>query len=109
MEAFQTSLEDCRLMDLDYRGQKFTWNNGREGEDFIKERLDRVVANKERCALFPKVDIFVEEELSFDHYPIYVTLDENMKRRCRPCFHHEASWVQEEQYTTIIKKSMGGE
>lgn len=81
MEVFQATLEDCRLMDLGYRGQKFTWNNGREGEDFIKERLDRVVANEAWCDIFPKADISVEEELSLDHCPIFVTLHAEFKRR----------------------------
>jgi hypothetical protein len=36
MESFQSTLDECRLLDLGYLGQKFTWNNGREGVDFIK-------------------------------------------------------------------------
>ena len=83
IEAFQSTLEDCRLLDLGYQGQKFTWNNGRAGNDFVKERLDRVVANEEWCEIFPKVDICVEEEMSSVHCPIYVTLQEDMKRRRR--------------------------
>jgi hypothetical protein len=103
MEAFQTTLDDCRLMDLGYRGKKFTWNNGREGEEFIKERLDRVVANKEWCAIFPKVDIWVQEELSSDHCPVSVTLKETMRNQRRACFRHEARWAHEEHYAKIIK------
>jgi exonuclease III len=83
MEAFQSTLEECRLLDLGYRGQKFTWNNGREGNDFVKERLDRVVANEEWCEIFLKVDVGIEEELSSDHCPVHVTLQEDMKRRRR--------------------------
>jgi hypothetical protein len=93
-------------MDLGYRGQKFTWNNGRERDDFIKERLDRVVANEEWCEVFPKVDICVEEELSSDHCPIYVTLTEKLTRRSRTrMFRQEAKWAREEQYTMKIKKA----
>jgi hypothetical protein len=63
-----------------------------------------VVANEEWCAIFPKVDICVEEEMSLDHCPIFVTLKEDWKRRRRHCFRHKARWVQEEEYTKIIKK-----
>jgi hypothetical protein len=45
MNAFRQALEDCDLTDLGYRGPKFTWCNFREEENFIKERLDRGVAN----------------------------------------------------------------
>ena len=106
MEAFQTTLEDCKLMDLRCRGQKFTWNNGREGKEFIKERLDKVVANEAWCNVFPKVDINVKEELSSDHCPIFVTLHDEFKRRRQPhIFRHEARWAREENYSEVIKTS----
>jgi hypothetical protein len=45
MEDFKGALEDCHLSDMGATGPKFTWHNGRQGRDFTKERLDRVVAN----------------------------------------------------------------
>lgn len=51
MEEFKNALEDSHLSDLDFQGPKFTWNNGRINHGFTKERLDRVVANKEWCEL----------------------------------------------------------
>lgn len=51
MEAFQNTLVDCGLSDMGNRGPKFTWSNCQEGAGFIKERLDRVVANQEWCGL----------------------------------------------------------
>ena len=45
MENFRNTLELCGLHELDYKGPLFTWDNGKEGDDFIKERLDRVFAN----------------------------------------------------------------
>jgi hypothetical protein len=49
MKAFRDVLQDCSLSDLGFQGSLFTWTNGREGDDFIKERLDRAVANHEWC------------------------------------------------------------
>jgi hypothetical protein len=46
MMQFQLTLEECELSDLGYRGSKFTWTNRRHDGDFIKERLDRAVANE---------------------------------------------------------------
>lgn len=45
MEMFRRALEDGRLADFGWRGNKFTWCNGHGDETFIKERLDRAVAN----------------------------------------------------------------
>jgi hypothetical protein len=30
MQGFHDYLDDCRLMDMDYIGDKFTWRNGVE-------------------------------------------------------------------------------
>jgi hypothetical protein len=72
MEAFQNTLEECRLSDLGYRSPKFTWSNCREGDDFTKERFDRVVANCGRCQFF--VEVSVGAAVWSDHAQIYLTL-----------------------------------
>jgi hypothetical protein len=45
MDLFQSTLRECNLWDLGYKGQKYTWTNGREGRALTLERLDRAVAN----------------------------------------------------------------
>lgn len=34
MIDFREALLDCNLVDLDYHGSVYTWNNGREAEDY---------------------------------------------------------------------------
>ena len=62
---------------MGYKGPKFTWSNCREGGEFIKERLDRVVANKDWCALFEKAEVLVGTALCSDHAPIFLFLGGN--------------------------------
>ena len=46
MQKFRLALEDCDLHDLGFIGDPFTWrNNHNLAARFIKERLDRAVAN----------------------------------------------------------------
>jgi hypothetical protein len=40
MQVFQDALMDCELEDIDFSGDKYTWNSG-----IIREGLDRAVAN----------------------------------------------------------------
>ncbi|XP_059439185.1 uncharacterized protein LOC132171798 [Corylus avellana] len=104
MEDFQATLAFCELMDLGFRGPKFTWNNGRDGEDFIQERLDRVVANDGWCGLFPKADVLVEGAVNSDHLPIFVMLHEEQQLgRKRRRFKHEAHWVLDRAYSDVVK------
>ncbi|KAL5798206.1 hypothetical protein ACOSQ2_003026 [Xanthoceras sorbifolium] len=50
---FRNVLDDCALEDLGFRGNQFTWCNGREGADFIQARFDRSVSNMSWHDLFP--------------------------------------------------------
>lgn len=44
MRKFRSTLEECNLGDLGYRGSKFTWSNKQASDRFVKERLDHAVA-----------------------------------------------------------------
>ena len=46
MELFRQVLEQGRLHDLGWRGEKYTWNNRHEDATYIKERLDIVLATQ---------------------------------------------------------------
>ena len=53
MEDFRCALLHCGLIDLGFSGNKFTWRNGRSGDAFVQERLDRACAIVEWKELFP--------------------------------------------------------
>lgn len=53
MVAFKHTLEDCRLHDLGFSGQWFTWERGQLVDNNIHERLDRGVANSDWWIQFP--------------------------------------------------------
>lgn len=42
MRGFRQVLQDTDLSDMGYGGIKYTLPNRRKGQDFTKERLDRV-------------------------------------------------------------------
>jgi endonuclease/exonuclease/phosphatase family metal-dependent hydrolase len=74
MGAFRQALDDCGLTDLGYRGPKFTWCNFQTEENFIKERLDRGVANLAWRNLFPEAEIQVEVTTWSDHTCLLLSL-----------------------------------
>lgn len=105
MQDFQQALEDCELTDLGFYGPKFTLRNCREREDFIKERLDRGVANQAWRDMFPIAELQVEIAIGSDHYPIILHPTGTARdRRYGPKFRHEASWTLEEEYPVVIKQ-----
>lgn len=68
--AFKETLLHCGLDDLGYQGYPFTWRNGRPGEAFVEERLDRVCANADWQALYPTTKVLHQQVLYSDHDPI---------------------------------------
>ena len=54
MQQFRATLLQCRLVDLGFQGNIYTWNNGRDGVDFVQERLDRACATVEWRDMFPQ-------------------------------------------------------
>jgi hypothetical protein len=74
MTAFRQTLEVCELTDLGYRGPKFTWSNCQDGINFIKERLDKGVANAKWRDFFPNFEVVAEAILCSDHAPLILCL-----------------------------------
>lgn len=46
ISAFNDFLNDCRLLDLGFKGQRFTWWNKRVGPEAVMERLDKASFKK---------------------------------------------------------------
>jgi ribonuclease HI len=82
----------------------------RVDEGYIKERLDRVVANKEWVGLFEEVSVQVLAERSSDHKPLLIRVMKEREERIpvQTGFKFEASWLLDEDYNTIIKESWEG-
>lgn len=57
-------------VDLGWGGNRFTWENRQNGRAFIKERLDRFLANKEWLDIFEDASVdHLNSEVS-NHVPI---------------------------------------
>jgi hypothetical protein len=76
MALFRSTLSNCNLWDLGYKGQKYTWTNGRDGRALTLERLDRVIANLDWCGVF---DVDVLPRYFSDHSPLLISFDHSKK------------------------------
>lgn len=45
MQDFQSTLLHCGLVDLGFQGYRYTWRNGRRGDAWVEQRLDRAYAS----------------------------------------------------------------
>ena len=77
MEAFRNVVDNCGLRDLEFVGQRFTWCNGRIGDQRTLIKLDRVVANDRWIGFFQQAKVHHRSMSSSNHcllalYPIPV-------------------------------------
>jgi len=96
-------------MDLDYHGNKFTWDNNQPKNIHIKERLDRFCANFNWITLFPR---YINKHLlryTSYHNPILLEFYEdkahifNTKQvRIRT---YENIWSQDQDSKLIVKQA----
>lgn len=68
-------MDSCGLIDLGFKGQRFTRSNNREGQANICERLDRAIANEAWQSLFPQSRVTHLICLSSDHVPLLLETD----------------------------------
>jgi hypothetical protein len=107
MDRFRDALNFCNLNDLGFEGDIFTWrNNNFRVDGYIRERLDRDVANPIWCARFPCYKVVNGNPEHSDHRPIMVETGE--VARSRWCGsgevnkRFEARWLLEEDCDTIV-------
>lgn len=91
---FSNFMDSCGLIDLGFKGQKFTWSNNRDGVAKICERLDRAIANTEWQSLFPRSRITHLLRSSSDQSPILLNTDGDVFSYLEP-FRFEAMWIRD--------------
>ena len=73
---FSEAMRDCNLKDVGFKGYLFTWSNGRYGQDFMEEMLDRFVCNKEWSEIFEDREASNLNTWSSDHCPVLMVVQE---------------------------------
>lgn len=107
MIQFREALDDCNLNDLGYIGSKYTWNNRREDDGFIKERLDRATANTRWCNLFKNFEVRVLASRTSDHKPLLLSYSDKIVGQSGPSRgkKFEARWLHDEEANEVIKRA----
>ncbi|KAL5745884.1 hypothetical protein ACOSP7_027030 [Xanthoceras sorbifolium] len=91
IQNFQEALNACSLEDLGFRGPPFTWYNGRIGNSFVQERINRGVYNIEWLELFPG--------------PLLIIWTIGCLTQGSRRFHFEECWGADERCEAIIDRN----
>ncbi|XP_035543630.1 uncharacterized protein LOC118347703 [Juglans regia] len=107
MESLRGALKKCGLYDMGWEGSRFTWSNEHGDSTFIKERLDRGVANVEWINMFNKAKVEVMVARTSDHKPILISCWKDCKRsnnESQRMFRYEMAWGSDEECKQRVKE-----
>lgn len=104
MSAFRETLSRCGLFDLGFVGPRFTWCNGRFGEQCTLIRLDRMVTNEAWSQVFPDVKVHHVPMSSSDHCLLALFLKKDQQRiEGKKHFFFKAMWTREEECKEMVE------
>ncbi|KAL5861290.1 hypothetical protein ACOSQ4_002586 [Xanthoceras sorbifolium] len=106
---FREALCDCALEDLGSKGHPFTWCNGRSGDAFVQERINRGVSNFEWWSLFPGSSVSHLDFWKSYHEPRLVRVTEAVNDLVQQQFHphrfkFEQYWLKDEESDAIVAR-----
>jgi len=104
--AFGDWINTSSLIDMGFRGNKFTWKRGKTESNFVAKRLDRVLCCAHSCLKWQEAIVTHLPFLSSDHAPLYVQLSPTVRGdpRRRP-FRFEAAWLSHEGFKELLNVS----
>jgi hypothetical protein len=100
-DPFHHFINEFGLIDLGFSGNLFTWSNHRDGDNLIKERLNRGLASPQWIHLFPSYSIRHLPAHTSDHNPLLLSTMENTTNLPRP-FRFEKFWIKDPTCQNII-------
>ncbi|XP_074377107.1 uncharacterized protein LOC141718627 [Apium graveolens] len=103
IDGFNAVLEDTGLQDMDLHGHQFTWERGRNTENWLEIRLDRALVTHSWFDLFPMAKLYTMEGSPSDHCPIYLEPKGNQRWQRKKRFRFENAWLTEPLCMQIVK------
>ncbi|CAN1760501.1 hypothetical protein LINPERHAP1_LOCUS7551 [Linum perenne] len=98
---FKQCAEDCQLLDVDFRGPRFTWFHGQ-----ICQRLDRAVRNADWAVSFPEVVTRHLPRIGSDHHPILIHCPTGLvPHPSRRPFRFVAAWLEHESFSPTLRNA----
>ena len=105
MIAFRSTLLYCGLIEVGFHGNIFIRNNGRPGDAFIQERIDRACANRAWRELFLRSWVVHLLASYSNHIPILLVIHTAREVGRRKIIPHrfEEKWASHPKCGSIIE------
>lgn len=110
MEEFRSVLLHCELIDLGFNGNRFTWRNGRRGDAYVQERLDRACATTKWKDIFPNSKLYHLQAAYSNHDPIMLNTQAytQVTRKKKIPKRFEEKWASHLECENVIFEAWNG-
>lgn len=95
LDGFKNAVEDSMLMEVDLKGDKFTWEKSKGTSEWVREKLDRAFATVSWWQLFPLCKLSLVHTSCSDHDPINLELLSISHTKKQFRFKFENTWLKE--------------
>ncbi|XP_019255050.1 PREDICTED: uncharacterized protein LOC109233625 [Nicotiana attenuata] len=105
--SFWNCINNCHLIDLWFKGSKYTWSNKRYKNRtyLILERIDRCLANNHWLKEYPEANITHLPRTQSDHCPMLVNLSSAKPSPTNKPFRFESIWCSHPMFQNLVKDS----
>ncbi|XP_016457905.2 uncharacterized protein LOC107781683 [Nicotiana tabacum] len=104
VDDFRHCINTCNLTDLGFKGNIFTWWNGRSEEDCIFKRLDRCFGNNELQQTFPGLEITHLSKIGSDHCLMLLKCDIETPP-IKKSFRFLNFWTKHKDFKDVVKEN----
>lgn len=71
------------LIDMQSKGQQYSWTNKRDGDSLVKQKIDRALISVEWMLLFENAHLLILSRIGSDHGPLLLQVEPEGKKESR--------------------------
>ena len=98
-------MSGSELLDIGMEGYQFTWERSRGTDNWVEERLDRVLATDLWISRFKEARVWSLESSTSDHLPIFMDPKPLAHSRTLKRFRFENIWLREANCAEVVRSS----
>lgn len=105
MRGFKGAVSDSGLSNFEFDGHQFTWERGRGTQNWVQEKLDRVLVSGGWRDIFLNAKARSLEGGSSDHMPLFLETNSAGVRRFRRRPRFENSWGKNPECRMVTERA----
>ncbi|CAH9089342.1 unnamed protein product [Cuscuta epithymum] len=105
LRGFRGAVNSCGLRDFPFSGYQWTWDNGKDNNYRLEQKLDRILVNDAWWDSFTGAQAVSVEAPASDHMALQVQVKHRVPNGRRRFFKFENNWIKEDACRIVVTSS----